>query len=260
MFNPPWPDILITSGRKAIGASRFIKKENAGQTFTLHIQDPRVSPSQFDLVAVPAHDSLRGKNVMITTASPNRITAGRLEAARTSFPALASLPAPRVAVLIGGTSKTHRITPSIADTLLKDLITLGQTASLMITTSRRTPDSLKAALKKKFSGGRHILWDGAEPNPYFGFLAHADAIIATNDSASMLSEAATTGKPVYMIKLEGHSAKFDRLYATLEKAGAVREFKGVIEHWTYTPLRDAETVAKTLLEHYRTYHETISKS
>lgn len=249
VFNPPWPDILITSGRKAIAAARFIKKESAGKTFTLHIQAPKIRVKDFDLIAVPQHDSLRGNNVLVTTASPNRITPGKLEIAKAAFPALENLPAPRVAVLIGGTSKTHRITPSIAEGLLHDLDTLGQTATLMITASRRTPESLRTGLHQKFSGSeRHIIWDGAGPNPYFGFLGWADAIIATNDSASMLSEAATTGKPVYMVKLEGQSPKFDRLYEALEKQGALKEFKGHIEHWSYTPLRDADKVAQAVLK------------
>ncbi|MCD8563180.1 MAG: mitochondrial fission ELM1 family protein [Alphaproteobacteria bacterium] len=256
LLEPPWPDILITSGRKAIASARFIKKTSGGKTFALHIQDPRIKPGMFDVVAVPAHDRLRGNNVIVTTASPNRITPARLEEARTAFANLASLPEPRVAVLIGGTSKTHRITPAIAERLLKQLEDISQTASLMITTSRRTPDSLKTALQNKFSGSRHFVWDGTDPNPYFGFLAHADAIITTNDSASMLSEAATTGKPVYTVKLEGGSAKFDKLYATLEKTGALREFTGTLESWSYKPLNDAETVAKAVIERYKKHHET----
>lgn len=199
---------------------------------------------------------MRGKNVIVTTASPNRITPARLEEARAQFPDLARLSAPRVAVLIGGTSKTHRITPAIAQRLIAQLEEIGKTARLMITTSRRTPDNLIAALQKTFGKGPHIIWDGKDPNPYFGFLAYADFIIATNDSASMLSDAATTGKPVYMVKLEGGSPKFDRLYDALAKAGALREFQGLLESWDYTPLNDAERVAEKLWELYNKRHET----
>lgn len=255
-FNQPWPDILITSGRKAIAAARFIKQESGGKTFTLHIQDPKVKPDEFDLVAVPQHDPLRGKNVIVTTASPNRITPEKLENAKVAFPALENLPTPRVAVLIGGTSKTHQITKSIAEKLLHDLETLGQNATLMITTSRRTPESLKAALHKKFASGPHVIWDGAEPNPYLAYLGWADAIIATNDSASMLSEAASTGKPVYKVALQGGSPKFDKLYTTLEKSGALFNFTGMLEDRTYTPLRDAEKVAQAVLKKWEQQMDT----
>jgi len=253
IFIPPWPDILITSGRKAIAASRFIKAESTGQTFTLHLQDPHINPKAFDLVAVPAHDTLRGENVIVTAATPNRITQARLEEAMTAF---SSPPAPRAAVLIGGNSKTHRITPAIAERLIAQLSEAGKTHSLMITTSRRTPESLRAALQKQFAGGKHFIWDGEGANPYFAILGYADAIIATNDSASMLSEAATTGKPVYSVKLEGGSPKFDRLYAGLQKTGALKEFSGTIENWEYTPLNDAARVAHAVIERYGKLHET----
>lgn len=248
MFIPPWPDIVITAGRKAIAASRFIKSESGGQTFTLHLQDPHIHPKAFDLVAVPAHDKLRGDNVIVTAATPNRITRDRLDEAAESFPALTALPAPRAAVLIGGNSKTHRINSTIAKTLISQLEEAGKTNSLMITTSRRTPESLRMALQKHFGDGKHFLWDGKGSNPYFAMLALADTIIATNDSASMLSEAATTGKPVYSVKLEGGSPKFDRLYTGLQKIGALREFSGAIEHWNYTKLNDSNKVADAVIK------------
>ncbi|MEZ5919300.1 MAG: ELM1/GtrOC1 family putative glycosyltransferase [Alphaproteobacteria bacterium] len=70
-LEPPWPDLLIASGRKSIAASRYIRKMSGGKTLTVQIQDPRTNPAQFDL-AVPAHDPTRGENVLVTTASPNR--------------------------------------------------------------------------------------------------------------------------------------------------------------------------------------------
>src|SRR5262245_41653904 len=69
-LQPPWPDLLLASGRKSIAASRYIKKASGGRTFTVQIQDPRISPSYFDLVAVPEHDPARGENVIVTAASP----------------------------------------------------------------------------------------------------------------------------------------------------------------------------------------------
>ena len=67
---PPWPDLLLTSGRKSIAAARFIKRQSSGRTVTVHLQDPRISAHHFDLVAVPAHDSLRAENVIVTAAAP----------------------------------------------------------------------------------------------------------------------------------------------------------------------------------------------
>ena len=242
---PPWPDVVISSGRKAVGAARYIKRMSGGRTFVAHIQDPRVRHSDFDLVAVPAHDPARGANILVTTASPNRITPERLAAARQQFAFLGDLPGPRVAVLIGGTSKAHRMTPAVMQTLCADLKQLK--AGLMITASRRTGEAERALLISSFANNPDVFfWDGAGENPYFGMLAWADYILVTEDSVSMLSEAATTGKPVYIIALEGGSARISRFHETLKNQGIARPFAGRLEPWSYPPLRDAQKVAEAI--------------
>ncbi|MFP4313469.1 MAG: mitochondrial fission ELM1 family protein [Alphaproteobacteria bacterium] len=240
----PWPDLLITSGRKGIAASRYIKKMSDEQTFTVHIQDPRIAPDNFDIVAVPKHDLLRGKNVLVTTATPNRITKHRLTAEKLKFKDLKPGKRPCVAILIGGKSKTHTITQEIAEKIIADLLKLD--ASLLVTVSRRTPEPIRQLFLEKLKGKHIYIWDGEGDNPYFAFLAYADFILVTNDSASMLSEAATTGKPVYSIPLKGGSEKFSRLYKNLKNAGALRIFEGKLEPWEYSPLNDAEKIAKTV--------------
>lgn len=256
-FDPPlepgpgarWPDLVIASGRKSIAAARYIKKRSGGRTFTVQIQDPRVSPRQFDLVAVPEHDRLRGPNVIVTKAAPNRIFPERLAEAKQDFPALEKIRAPRIAVLIGGNSKTHRLTPDLTGKLCEDLKKLG--AGLMITASRRTGEDSRKILESAFppgpvSAGHGFLWDGMGPNPYFAFLAWADYIVVTSDSASMISEAATTGKPVYVFDLEGRSRKFDTLYGSLRAAGIIRPLGDRLEPWTYPPLNDAALLAAAI--------------
>lgn len=242
-LEPPYPDILIAAGRKAISAARFIKKASGGKTFTVFLQDPHINPQAFDLVAVPAHDNLCGENVIVTTATPNRITAPRLAAAKEEWASqFSALPAPHIAVLIGGNSKTHRMTPEIVNKLSEQLKSLE--ASLMITTSRRTGAANETILKDALEKRPHTyFYDGQGDNPYFGMLAFADYILVTSDSASMLSDAATTGKPVYMIALAGGSPKFDRLYEQLTNKKALRPFQGALENWCYSPINDAELIA-----------------
>lgn len=242
----PWPDLLIASGRKSIAASRYIKKQSDGKTFTVQIQDPRVSPDQFDLVAVPHHDPTRGKNVIITDAAPNRLTSEKLKAARAQFvPLFENLPTPRAAVLIGGTSKAHTMSPRVMNRISNQLQNLD--ASLMVTASRRTDQKCLNILSKALeSRPLSYLWDGSGVNPYFGMLAWADYILVTEDSASMLSEAGTTGKPVYMMKMEGGGKRVDRLHAHLKGIGVIREFEGSLECFSYTPLQDAQKVAEAI--------------
>lgn len=242
-ITPPWPDIVIAAGRKAVAAARYIKKGNP-QTFTVFLQDPRIDPRNFDLVAVPAHDLIRGENIIVTEATPNMITPALLESARIKFaPMISSLPAPRVAVLIGGNSKTHRMTAALTKELADDLQKLMSSGySLMITASRRTPPECREILQNTLNKNS-LFWDGAGENPYHGFLSWADYIIVTEDSASMISEAATTGKPVYTVPLEGGSARFDRLHNSLRGKGIIRKFEGKLEPYSYTPPNDAAMVA-----------------
>ena len=243
----PWPDILITSGRKSVAVSRYIKKKSNGKTFTVHIQDPKINPNQFDLLAVPFHDSIRGKNVIITNGAPNRLTKEKLEQEKKKFaPLFKPMNHPRVAVLIGGNSRTHKLTSTITNEMVKQLATLD--SCLMVTTSRRTGDNNLKTIQDGLSNANNYIWDGTGENPYFAMLAWADYIIVTSDSTSMISDAGTTGKPVYIVSLEGSSSKFDRLHNHFQEIGVTRPFTGNLEPWHYEPLNDAAMVAKAIKE------------
>lgn len=253
-LSPPWPDIVIAGGRKAVAAACYIKKKNP-KTFTVFVQNPRIGTRHFDLVVAPAHDRLRGENIIITKATPNMITPSLLSAAREKFaPLLKPLPAPRVAVMIGGNSRAYRLTTAIMNELTAQLKSLADSGyGLMITTSRRTGEKNKNILDSGLRNAKNaLLWDGTGENPYHGFLAWADYIIVTADSASMLSEAATTGKPVYMATLEGGSARLDRLHDALLDNGIIRKFEGKLEPYSYTPLDDAAMVTGEIRKHWKT--------
>ncbi len=246
-LGPPWPELLIASGRKSIAAARYIKKQNP-KTFCVQIQDPRVRTSGFDLVAVPAHDPARGKNVLVTTLSPNRITAEKLAAAKEGFRSrFEPLPAPRVAVLIGGTSKVHSLTVEHTHDMVDELMKLiVDKYSLMITTSRRTGEGPAKIIRINLQAENSVIWDGSGENPYFGMLAWADFIIVTSDSMSMISDALTTGKPTYVIPLLGGAPRLNGALKTLQDNGLIRSFAGSLENYTYTPLQDAAKIAEEI--------------
>jgi mitochondrial fission protein ELM1 len=249
-LSPPYPDLLITSGRKAIAAARYIKKASSGKSFTLHIQDPRISPKYFDLLAIPAHDPTRGENVIVTTAAPNRITQKRLDDEKKKFPHLASENKMVITVLIGGNSKAYTLTPDLMRHIAQQLKDLQKThnASLLITTSRRTGRDNEHILRNVLGTADTYIWDGAGDNPYFAMLGYADYILVSADSTSMLSEAATTGKPVYRIDLDALPAgRIAQMHKNLESCGAVRPFTGLLDPpWTYVPLTDSQKVAHAL--------------
>jgi uncharacterized protein len=119
--------------------------------------------------------------------------------------------------------------------------------SLLLTFSRRTPDAAKAILKRALSARPGLIWDGEGANPYFAFLAAADYILVTEDSANMPAEAAATGKPIYLLKMDGAQARKRRFHAELAERGIARPFEGRLDSWTYPPLRETDRAAHEVL-------------
>ena len=244
-LDPPYPDILIASGRKSIGAALHIKQRSGGKTFLVQVQDPRISPKHFDLVVAPQHDPARGDNVIVTTGAMHRVTPEKIAAEKNKFAALLEpLPRPRVAVLIGGTSKAHRMTAESTQKLTDQLLSLK--ASLMVTASRRTGVDNARALRNALKGSNAYFWDGTGENPYFALLGFADYIVVTEDSVSMASEALSTGKPVYIASLEGGGKRLGRFHTLLQEQGYTRPFTGQLETWSYTPPHDTLKAANEI--------------
>ncbi len=246
---PPWPDLVITCGRRSVPLSVAVRRASGGATFTVHIQDPTVDPRNFDLVVAPRHDRLTGDNVVVTRGAVHRVTPARLAAAARDFaPRLSHLPRPLVAVLVGGTNRRYRVTPEIMAGLARRLAVMARLygAGLAVTPSRRTGRENEAALRRGLDGVPAAIWDGDGGNPYFAYLALADAIVVTCDSVSMVSEALSTGKPVYVADLPGGSPRFRRFHEGLRRDGLVRPFTGRLEPWTYTPLDDTARAAGEL--------------
>ena len=75
---PPWPDLVIASGRQSVPVGLRIRRTSRGRTFLVQIQDPVIDPRHFDMVIVPQHDRVRGDNVFVTTGSMHRVTAAQL--------------------------------------------------------------------------------------------------------------------------------------------------------------------------------------
>lgn len=243
-FAPPWPRLTIGCGWRSIPFALEIKRLSEGRTFTVQLQDPRIATTHFDLVVPPEHDQLAGANVITTLGSPNGISRQKLDDAATQWRSrFDALPAPRIGVLIGGKSKAHRFDEADAVQLAAQLKALTKDASLIVTPSRRTGEAQTKILSQALAGERAYVWDGAGDNPYFAILALCDAFLVTSDSTNLLTEAATTGKPVHIVDIPGGNAKFKRLYESLIKRGIARRFDGRIESWRYTPLRETEAVA-----------------
>ncbi len=250
-LTPPWPDIWVAAGRATLPLSIRMRKWSGGRTFVVQVQDPRVPPNMFDVVVPPRHDRLKGDNVVSITGSPHRVTRARLEAEYEKFrEAIDPLPSPRVAVLIGGRSKSFDISPKRAAAMAHEIqLPLEQEGgSLMMTFSRRTPKPARELLTARLRHAPGIVWDGTGENPYFAFLAAADYILVTEDSANMAAEAASTGKPVFVLRMDGSSYKFRLFHEELEAHGSARPFGGAFHGWSYEPLEETDRAAREILE------------
>lgn len=244
-FALPECDIAIGCGRQAIAALLHLKRSRP-DVMTVYVQDPRMDAALFDMVIAPEHDVVRGPNVETMIGSPNRVTEAKIIGETLSFAdGLKTLPMPRTALLIGGTSKTHTLDKAFHEAHLA--AAQGQAKaghSLLITTSRRTPDFAVLAWKRFASDTENVwLHDGEGPNPYFAFLGGADMILVTEDSTNMLTEACATGKAVYRLPMSGRAGKFQTLYDALEsRCGAVR-YDGQLSGAEYAPLNETARMA-----------------
>lgn len=244
-LDPPWPDLLISSGRQAVALSMAVGRRSP-RTVRVHIQNPGVPFDRFDLVSLPRHDGKSGANLVESIGAIHRVTPEKLAtAAIDGAPLAVGRVRPLVAVMIGGSNRFCRLTPDLMAGVAARLAALvrEQGVGMLITTSRRTGAENEAILKDALAGLPVFIWDGSGPNPYFGMLALADALIVTSDSVAMVSEAASTGKPVHVIDLPGNAPKFQRFHDLLRQSGITRPFLGRLEHWNYQPLDDTRQLA-----------------
>ncbi|KAG2566114.1 hypothetical protein PVAP13_7NG212317 [Panicum virgatum] len=232
---------------------------------------------RFDLVVTPRHDYyaftakgqqevprlLRrwitpqeppGPNVVLTAGALHQADSAALRSAAADWHAeLTPLPKPLVVVNIGGPTRNCKYDVDLAKQLVNSLHNVLKTCgSVRISFSRRTPQKVSDLILKEFSTHPKIyIWDGEGPNPHLGHLAWADAFIITADSISMLSEACSTGKPVYVIGAEHCRWKFSDFHNRLHERRAVRPFTGLedmSDSWSYPPLNDAADVAARVRE------------
>lgn len=245
----PWPDIWIAAGRATLPLSTRLK----GRTFVVQTQDPRAPLHRFDLVVPPEHDRLAGPNVFPIVGAPNRLTPEKLAAELARFEdRLAPLPHPRVAVIVGGRSKAFDLPAQRAAEHAREIAAAIDEAggSLMLSFTRRTPAEAREVMTGGLCHLPGLIWDDTGENPYFAFLAAADAILVTEDSTNLATDAAATGKPVFVLRMTGASAKFARFHADLQARGVSRPFEGRLETWAYPPLRETDRAARELLARY----------
>jgi mitochondrial fission protein ELM1 len=224
---PPWPRVAIAAGRRAAPVLRWLGRRSPA-TFTVQLMWPG-SMRGLDLVVVPAHDGRRhGPAICTVETVPHRLTPERLRAAaRTARAQLASLPRPWIACLVGGSSRRVRFTAAQMRDLAARASALarGRGGSLLVTTSRRTGPELEEVLGEALACPHRLhRFSTARANPYEGWLGLADEVVATADSASLVSEACAAGRRVHLFRPpDWRLGRLDRLHARLARLGYLAE-------------------------------------
>ncbi len=251
----PWPDILIASGKGTIIPALAIKKANP-ETRVIYLQKPSAFSRSFDTIVMPTHDGTL-PNAINTLGAMHRASPSRIKEAIAHLPNSIKLaPSPTAAILIGGNARAFKLDNKATQDLITALKDWSEKHSitLILLPSRRTPDHAIQSLSKAFSKTKHFLWDPSTPSPYLGTLGIVDTFVITEESVSMASEAASTGKPIYLFPLtkKRRGKRIKSFQNALIDQGIARWFNGKNEHWQYSLLNETERIAKLITESLKT--------
>lgn len=241
------PPLAVGCGRQAALATRLLRARGSR---VVQILDPRLPPRHWDLLVVPEHDRLRGDNVLRLLGSLHPVDDAWLDAARIAHPALAALPSPRTALLVGGPAPLAPWTDDAAAALFRQLAAqaAARGGSVLATTSRRTPPAVAAALRAALASVPGLVWcgDADGPNPYAGLLGWAERIVCTADSVNLLSEACATRAPVHIALAAAARGRIRAFHDALRARGRVRDAALDDAHpdaVTIAPLRETARIA-----------------
>jgi mitochondrial fission protein ELM1 len=203
-LQPPWPQLVITAGRRNEPVARWISRQSGGCARLVHIGRPWAALEQFDLiVTTPQYFLPERTNVLHNQLPLHAVTPQRLSSAAAQWrERFVELPRPWVAVLLGGNSGPFVFTAAKGERLgrLANAMAREAGGSLLVTDSARTPRAFFAAFSQQVDVPVHIYRWGMDPqqNPYIAYLALADRLVVTGESMSMLAEAAATRSPLYI--------------------------------------------------------------
>ena len=244
------PALAVGCGRQAALATRLLGARGAR---TVQILDPRIDARHWDLLVVPEHDRRSGANVIALLGSLNPVDDAWLEQARRDFAALAALPMPRTALLLGGPTAHASYDDARLRALCGELAAraAAESGSVLATVSRRTPPAMVDLVHDALARTPGMVWRGARDgaNAYPGLLAWADRIVCSPDSVNMVSEACATRVPVEVFDIgrsDGRPRRFlDALLARgrIHAPGPDPAGDGPVE-----PLRETARVAQAVRE------------
>ena len=240
-------DLIISCGRKSVIPSILLKKKNP-KMFTIHIQDPKVRLKNFDIIIAPEHDNLTGENVFNSKGAIHYITESEINRAKPYL--MNKIKSQKiVSLILGGPNKHYSFDEDqlvkIFNEIRSNFISKGY--EIIVIPSIRTPKTIIDLAIKEF-GTEGYVANSVDKHAYLSAFALATNIVVTCDSTSMISEAATSGKPIYVahMKPKRDSYRFKKFFKLFKEIGIIRDLGEKVENWTYDKLNEAERLAVTI--------------
>ena len=238
------PDLIISCGRKSVIPSILLKKKNK-KIFSIHIQDPKINSKNFDIIIVPEHDNLEGDNIISSKGAIHYIN--QLEIEKTKPYLMDNIQSQKiVSLILGGPNKYYSFSNEELTKVFKkiktDFISDGYKA--IIIPSLRTPKRIIELAIKEFDSDNFVV-NSVDKQAYLSALALATCIVVTCDSTSMISEAAASGKPIFVAHMRSkkNNYRFRKFFQLFKEMGITRDLGERVQEWSYNTLNEAERIA-----------------
>ena len=249
-------NIVISCGRKSVIPSIYLKNKFKNKIMNIHIQDPKVSLNNFDYIVAPEHDNLQGKNVLASKGAIHYLTNSELDENENYLKPRINSKKKIVAFIIGGPTKHYKYEKSVIDAIFLKIKNnfLDNNYQAIIIPSMRTPKSTIEKAQDYFAEDQIVI-DNVDKKAYLSALKLADHIVVTCDSTSMISEAAITGKPIYVAQMPTikKNERFENFFKLFESLKITKNLDRVIESWSYQKLDEANKISTYLKDKLNEY-------
>ena len=248
-------DIVISCGRKSVIPSIYLKNIFKNKILNIHIQDPKVSLNNFDFIVAPEHDNLKGSNVLTSKGAIHYLRNSELKE-NMSYLKPQINKEKIVSFILGGPNKYYDFKEkNIVELFLKvknNFINRG--FQLILIPSMRTPKNI-IDLAKNYFDDNQIIIPEVDKKAYLSSLELADYIIVTCDSTSMISEAAITGKPIYIAQMTPikRNHRFRKFFELFNSLNITRDLNNSVEMWNYEKLNETDKISSYIKEQFKNY-------
>ena len=244
-------DIVISCGRKSVIPSIYLKKKFKSKIINIHIQEPKVSLNNFDFVVVPEHDGLKGSNVFTSKGAVHYLTNDELDENENYLKSRISTEKKIVTLVLGGPTRYYDYNNQVIEGIFSKIEQnfLNNNYQLIVVPSMRTPQNIIEKAKSYFDKDQIVIPD-VDKKAYLSSLKISDHIVVTCDSTSMISEAAITGKPIYVAQMPAikNNQRFKSFFNLFESLNIIKELNNSVENWTYTKLNETNKIAEQIRE------------